>query len=56
MRDHSQASLEIVAALVRRVTVAQDQVTIEIDRKGLAERLLDQEASSTSEARTVDRS
>jgi site-specific DNA recombinase len=34
---------EIVAALVRRVTVAQDQVTIEIDRNGLAERLLDHE-------------
>ena len=35
---------EIVAALVRRITVAQDQVTIEIDRNGLAERLLGQEA------------
>ena len=39
---------EIIAALVRRITVAQDKVTIEIDRKALAERLLDQEASSTS--------
>ncbi|MGH9552480.1 MAG: recombinase family protein, partial [Terriglobales bacterium] len=38
--------LEIVAALVRRITVAQDQLTIEIGRKGLAERLLDQKASS----------
>ena len=42
--------MEVVASLVRRVTVAQDQVTIEIDRKGLAERLLDQEATSTSMA------
>ena len=40
------SQLEIVAALVRRVTIAQDQVTIEIDHKGLAERLLDQKASS----------
>jgi len=31
---------EIVAALVGRITVAQDQVTIKIDRNGLAERLL----------------
>ena len=36
--------LEIVAALVRRITVAQDQVTIEIGRDGLADRLLGQEA------------
>ena len=49
--------LEIVAALVRRVTVAQNQVTIEIDRKALAERLLDQEAALTSRGeRTVGRS
>ena len=40
--------LEIIAALVRRVTIAHDQVTIEIDTKGLAELLLDQEASSHS--------
>ena len=40
------SQVEIVAALVRRITVAQDQVTIEIDRKALAERLLDQEATS----------
>jgi hypothetical protein len=39
---------EIVAALVRRITIAQDQVTIEIDRNGLAERLLGQEASPRS--------
>ena len=44
------SQVEVVASLVRRVTVAQSQVTIEIDRKGLAERHLDQEASSTSEA------
>jgi site-specific DNA recombinase len=37
---------EIVAALVRRVSVAQDKVTIEIDRQALAARLLDQEAVS----------
>ena len=41
--------MEIVSALVRRATVAQDQVTIEIDRKSLAERLLDQKASSPRE-------
>jgi hypothetical protein len=34
--------LQIVAALVRRITIAQDQVTMEIDRKGLAERLLEE--------------
>ena len=44
------SQVEVVASLVRRVTVAQSQVTIEIDRKGLAERLLDQKASSTSKA------
>lgn len=38
--------LEIVTSLVRRITIAQDQVTIEIDRNGLAERLLDHEAST----------
>ena len=38
--------LEIVAALVRRITIAQDQVTIEIDHEGLTDRLLDQKASS----------
>ena len=37
--------LGIVAALVRRATIAQDHVMIEIDRKGLAERLVDQKAS-----------
>jgi hypothetical protein len=35
---------------VQRVTVAQDQVTIEIKREGLTHRLLDPEAFSTSEA------
>jgi DNA invertase Pin-like site-specific DNA recombinase len=39
---------EIVAALMRHVTVAQDKVTIEIERKVLAERLLDHEALSMS--------
>lgn len=42
---------EIITALVRRVTVAQDKVTIEIDRKALAELLLDQETLSASEAK-----
>ena len=41
--------LELVAALVRRVTIGQDQVTIEIDPNHLAERLLDQKASSPRE-------
>ena len=36
--------LEIVVSLVRRITVAEDQVTIEIDRKSLAGRLLEQES------------
>jgi site-specific DNA recombinase len=39
---------ELVATLVRRITVAHDHVTIEIDWNGLAERLLDQETSSES--------
>jgi DNA invertase Pin-like site-specific DNA recombinase len=39
---------EIVAALARRITVAQGQVTIEIDRNGLAERLLGQAAPKPS--------
>ena len=43
--------LEIVGALVRQITVAQDQVTIEIDCKALGNRLLNQEATSTSEAK-----
>jgi hypothetical protein len=42
------SSLEIIAALVQRVTIAQDQVTIEIGREGLAKRLLDQEATFNS--------
>jgi site-specific DNA recombinase len=42
---------EIVASLVRRITVAQNQVTIKIERIALAHRLLDQEAPSTSEAK-----
>jgi site-specific DNA recombinase len=43
--------LGIVAALVRRITVAQDQVTIEIDCAGLIERLPDQKAPSQSRAK-----
>ena len=38
--------LDIIAALVRRITIAQDQVTIEIKHEGLADLLLDQKASS----------
>jgi DNA invertase Pin-like site-specific DNA recombinase len=38
----SALHLEIIAALVRRITVAQDQVTIEIDPNGLVERLVGQ--------------
>ena len=40
---------EMVVSLVRRITVAQDQVTIEVSRQGLAVRLMDQEAFSKSE-------
>ena len=43
--------LKVVAALVRRVTVAHNQVRIEIDRKVLADRLLDQQSVSTSDAK-----
>jgi DNA invertase Pin-like site-specific DNA recombinase len=43
---------ETVAALVQRITVGQDDMTIEIKREGLAGRLLNhQEAASTSEAK-----
>lgn len=38
--------LEIIVALVRRITIAQDKVTIEIKHEGLTDLLLDQEASS----------
>ena len=38
--------LDIIAALVRRMTIAQDQVTIEIKHEGLTDLLLDQKASS----------
>ena len=40
--------LEIITALVRRITVSHDQVTIEIDHGGLMGCLLDQEASAKS--------
>ena len=43
---------EIIAALVRRVSVARDKVTIEIDRQALAARLLDQEAVSKSNGKS----
>lgn len=43
--------LEIVNALVRRVTIAQDEVAIEIDHNGLIERLLDREAACQSKGR-----
>jgi hypothetical protein len=41
--------LEIITALLRRLTIAQDQVTIEIGRKILVDYLLGQEARSASE-------
>jgi hypothetical protein len=40
--------VEIVSTLVRRVTIAHDQVTVEIDHNGLVERLLDRKATSQS--------
>lgn len=40
--------LEIVSAFVQRVTIAQDQVTIEIKHESLTELLLDETASSSS--------
>jgi hypothetical protein len=43
--------LETVSALVRRVTIAQERVTIEIDHAGLIERLTDQKAPSQSRAK-----
>ena len=43
--------LEIVGALAKRVIIAPDRVTIEINHKGLAERLLDQEAPSQASAK-----
>ncbi|MGH6825404.1 recombinase family protein [Methyloceanibacter sp.] len=45
------SSLEIVTALVRRVTIAQERVTIEIDHAGLIERVTDQKATSQSKAK-----
>lgn len=41
----------VVAAHVQRITVAQDRIAIEVDRKALAARLLDQDALPASEAR-----
>ncbi|MGH9809655.1 MAG: hypothetical protein ACRD9W_20785, partial [Terriglobia bacterium] len=43
--------LEIVAALVQRVTIAQDQVTIEIGRDTLANHLLGEEGCSSSRSK-----
>jgi DNA invertase Pin-like site-specific DNA recombinase len=40
--------LEIITALVRRVTIAQDRVMIEIDHIGLVGRLLDRETTTKS--------
>jgi hypothetical protein len=40
--------LEIIAALVRRIIVGENQVTIEIDHDGLVARLLEQDAPSQS--------
>ena len=41
--------LEIINALVRRLTIAQDQVTIEIKHEGLTALLLGQKASSSEQ-------
>jgi site-specific DNA recombinase len=43
---------EIIAAIVRRVVVAQDKVTIEIARTALVARLLNREAASTPEPKS----
>jgi hypothetical protein len=40
---------EIIADRARRITIAQDQVTLEIERDSLTERLLDQKVSSSRE-------
>jgi DNA invertase Pin-like site-specific DNA recombinase len=45
------SNMEVVPVLVRRVTIAQEQVTIEINRKALDERLLDREAPSQSKGK-----
>ena len=42
---------EIVPSLVRRITVGENQITIEIEEEALADRLLDKEDYSTSEAK-----
>jgi hypothetical protein len=39
---------DIIAALVRTITVGHDKVTIEINRRTLADRLLDHEELSAS--------
>jgi site-specific DNA recombinase len=44
--------LEVVAAFVRRIIVAHDRVTIEIERTALAARLLDKEAAPASGAKS----
>jgi site-specific DNA recombinase len=43
--------VEIVAAHLQRITVAEDRIAIEVDRKALAARLFDQDALPASEAR-----
>ena len=43
--------LEVFAAFVRRITVAEKQVTIEIDCKNLVERLADQKAPPSSKGK-----
>ena len=42
---------EIVPSLVRRITVGENQIAIEIEEEALADRLLDKEDYSTSEAK-----
>jgi site-specific DNA recombinase len=48
----SASQSDIIAAHVRRIAVAQDKVTIEIEPNALAKGLLDQEAISDWEAKT----
>ena len=43
---------EIVVALVQRITVAQEKVTVEIARNALARRLLNREAGAASESKS----
>jgi DNA invertase Pin-like site-specific DNA recombinase len=45
---------EVVTALVQRITVAENEVTIEIARDGVTDQLLDQVVRSASQANSTD--